>query len=89
MADDEIVWEDPKPEGRRECKKSEWEVRLQPPPEHPNRWARVELRDSEADAQLAAGRLRMKTVVWDGRWEITSRNLEDGRGAVYARYLGP
>jgi hypothetical protein len=85
---DEIVWEDPPPAapgGRLP-----WRERLKPLMERPNEWARVTTFPTIAAATSIAGPLSAgKFSLPKGKWEFTSRELEDGRGAIYARYIGP
>ena len=88
MSDDEIVWEDPPPSSRGG--RLPWGDRLKPLIERPNEWAQVTTFPTGAAARSIAGTLRQgKGTVPEGKWEFTARELEDGRGAVYARYLGP
>jgi hypothetical protein len=83
---DEIVWEDPPPAapgGRLP-----WRDRLKPLMERPNEWARVTTFPTIAVATSIAGPLRAgKFSLPEGRWDFTARELEDGSGAIYARYL--
>jgi hypothetical protein len=90
-SDDGIVWEDP-PEilnprnvlGRPPV----WVTRLTPLIERPNEWARIAERPP-GPARSLAGSLRKRQVrVPEGEWEFAARS-RDGKGYVYARYLGP
>jgi hypothetical protein len=85
---DEIVWEDPPP--AKQGGWLPWRDRLQPLRDRPNEWARVSNFPTVAAARSIAGPLSAgKIAVPEGKWEFTARELEDGRGAIYARYLGP
>jgi hypothetical protein len=85
MTDDgQVVWEDPAPASR-----ADWDGLLRPLMEQPGRWARVrEVPIAQQGAAVA--QLRKKKYRYPaGRWEFTSRRIDDARVAVYARYLGP
>jgi hypothetical protein len=81
------VWEDPPRQSARTYK-GVWADRLSPLVDHPKRWARVATR-SASSAYATVARLKNRTYVYPpGRWEFISRNVGDGKWAVYARYLG-
>jgi hypothetical protein len=78
-----IVWENPSPKGK-------WISRLEPLMTEPGRWARISEHNTPGIAASAARNLKHMLVKPPGKWEFTSRSDKDnGRGYVYARYLGP
>lgn len=84
----ELVWEEPPPR-RIDRGPGSWVSRLLPLMERPGHWARVKEYDSHAmAAQIVSALRRRKCVPPAGQWEFTSRAV-DGKGYVYARYLGP
>jgi hypothetical protein len=92
VSDDEILWEDPQPDarGRQGEKNPLWRERLLPLMDRPGTWARVAVYDSDKVARTRSSDLtKGKAPTPDGLWEFTARRLEDGRDAVYARYIGP
>lgn len=62
--------------------------------QYPEQWARIATFEKSTSANATAASLSKKNkqgnrnVVPEGRWEFTSRKLQDGRGGVYARYMG-
>jgi hypothetical protein len=80
------VWEEPP--GTHYHKVPSWESTLAPLMERPGDWARVrELTPNSASTTV--GHLHHRRLNYPaGRWEFTSR-VRDGRGYIYARYLGP
>lgn len=84
---DEIVWEDPGPSASG---LGQWVERLQPLVEAPGRWARVKEFKSQGAASSTMSQLkRRQRQMPPGEWEFVTRGLPDGRGALYARYIGP
>jgi hypothetical protein len=83
----QIVWEDPGPPARGPA--LAWDSRLRPLMERPGEWARVrEAPRSQQGgiiSQLKSRRFRYPA----GRWEFTTRRIDEARISVYARYLGP
>ena len=69
-------------------RQSVWEERLKPATLLPGKWLRVHEYDSPKTAGRAVQGLKTREfVVPEGKWEFASRTVE-GRGYVYARYLG-
>lgn len=62
--------------------------------QYPEQWARIATFERPSSANTTAASLNSnnkkqnRNVVPEGRWEFTSRKLQDGRGGVYARYMG-
>jgi hypothetical protein len=81
----EIIWEDPpiniKGSGI-------WIKRLTPLMDHPNRWARVATLNRNSASAAAKFLRERRYSVPPGRWEFQGVSCE-GRGNIYARYLGP
>lgn len=91
MSAEEIVWEEPPGpsphDGKRRAR--EWEERLAPLRDWPERWARVygPVTQNQALNAAANGRRGNWSGIDPDEWEITCRTV-DGQGYVYARYLG-
>jgi hypothetical protein len=82
-----IVFEDPPTDTVR----ARWRDRLEPLKQRPRRWARVYISPDYEKARSYAWQLTNEDryALPKGRFEFKATRLEDGRGAVYARYLGP
>lgn len=79
-----VVFEDPKPKGTRR-----WEARLAPLKRRPGEWARVHVSPSYEGARSYAWSLQSgRYALPEGRFEFHFGQHEDGKGAVYARYVG-
>lgn len=60
--------------------------------ENPGEWVRVATYPSAQSASSVASDLRTGRRTKrrpPGRWEFKAQTLEDGRGGVYAKWLGP
>lgn len=83
---EEIVWEDPPAPKRGH--NGMWVERLAPLVERPGEWARVKGPTSESNARATANNLKDRKIkIPDGKWEVVARHV-DGKGYVWARYLG-
>ena len=82
--DNGVVWEEP-PLPRT---KGIWLERLAPLVEHPGEWARVHETSSQIARNTAGNLTRGVLMTPPGQWEFAARTV-DGKGRVYARYLGP
>jgi prophage antirepressor-like protein len=69
---------------------SAWPPVLEALRDRPGEWARVAFtQDGDRAGRVAAHLRSRKLAVPPGRWSFAARTVEDGRGAVFARYLGP
>jgi hypothetical protein len=85
--DGQVVWEDPPPARNRPSVM--WDSLLRPLMEQPGKWARVrEVPIAKQGGTIALLRKR-KLRYPAGRWEFTTRRIDEARISVYARYLGP
>jgi len=91
MADNgQVIWEDPPLAAGRSRPTGIWVEILTPLMERPNAWARVQESAELSKAHAAAANLNARRYkIPAGRWQFTSRQVSNGLGAVYARYLGP
>lgn len=82
-----LIFEDPPPArgGMGAANLGKWERILMPLTRHPNKWAR--LRGKFWTSLVAAFKKRQVRVP-KGRWEYTLRNVKNGKGHIYARFLG-
>lgn len=94
----EPVWMDPPPRSGQPTPRPSrrvWEPVLVPLMERPGQWARVREAANLSKAQALVSEARRATrgqssnVIPPGRWEFAARAMEDGRGAIFARYIGP
>lgn len=89
------TWEVPPSTRRGGPGQFKWIPLLTPLMERPGEWAKVDTKRTPLLATAMAYQLRhherptTSVVVPPGRWEFTSRAMDDGTGAIYARYLGP
>lgn len=88
-AGDGIVWEDPPAARSKRGATNKWVTILTPLMDRPGQWARMAVRDSAGLAANQAANLRRNIRIPAGRWEFTSRKIDERRHGVYARYLGP
>jgi hypothetical protein len=80
-----VIWKEPPERGP-----GVWLKRLEPLLERPGEAALVYEAPSEATARTVRARLvNGEYLTPPGEWEFSSHKTEDGRGEVYARYLGP
>lgn len=82
-----IVFEEPKAPADRSKR---WRGRLDPLKEHPGAWARVFVSKSLTAARQYVSALdrQNRYALPDGEFEFMAGELDDGRGAVYARFVG-
>ena len=85
MTDQPIVWEDPPTSVAGPAAKGVWAQRLAPLREHPGVWANLgDFHQSQAFV-IRHGR---KSGVPAGEFETCVRNVKNGRGTLYARFVG-
>ena len=83
---DKVTWEDP-PESRGRPTFDVDAPAFRQLRENPKRWARLDEFDKNSSGQSRAARLR-KTL--GSEFEFTARRMDDnGKTAVYGRYVGP
>jgi hypothetical protein len=82
-----IVFENPPPPPAPAHRR--WHARLEPLKARPHEWARVYVTSDYQKASSYAWQLKKRDryALPSGDFEFRAARLEDGRGAVYARYL--
>lgn len=69
--------------------RSQWPPILSKVMEQPGEWARVaSTKNSSAASRVVQALRQRKLRVPPGRWAFAARTSDDGRGLVYARFLG-
>jgi hypothetical protein len=84
-----VTWQAPPPVKHKGGARAKWVPRLLPLMEQPGEWAVFPAKSGDTAATTASHLKRGRLTAPAGRWEFTGRTTDDGKGAVYARYLGP
>jgi hypothetical protein len=87
--DDDVVFREPPASAVGGTRASgKWTARLAPLVDRPGEWAMVATYPEAQRAYIQVRNLKRAVSVPPGQWEFTGRAV-DGRGEVYARFLGP
>lgn len=87
-AEIQFVWEDPPTlaRGVRATLADRLSAELGKLKRRPDTWAQLVIYATPSSAGSARANLRRQ--LGDDDWEFVARTLDDGRGAVYGRYIG-